>query len=633
MKEKLAKLNNIHVGGGATASTWFGVRIELLVRIAVTIALFCVGLFGKKAVLLLMLLSFLICGYDVILQAIIRAVKDHYIGEELIVTLAALLAFVINAGYEAAAVMIIYQAGYALRAYALALTRGNLLDKVDPYPGEVTILRGEEQTTASPDQIQTDDILILHPGDRIPVDCEVTLGSSTAEYFYVIGHDYQKEVKEGDTLPAGAINVSNELRVRAVTTAGESVFARAMQTVADERNMKSYIETALEHYSVIFAPFAMGISILIVLLLLIFTDAPTEAAIHRALVLLILACPTALLASIPFTYLSGLYRSLQKGVLVKGAAVLDSIARTGAVIFDKDDLMAEDEYRVAAVKSDRLDPNVLLKVAAHAAAGSQKSVAVSIVNAYDGIIDNSLIQRFEEFDDGIAAIIDGVVIVLGARETLLRIGVVLPEEEETEKKVMYMALNGRFAGMILLTETVHADARASVAAIESTGCDCILLSADSPENTDEIASAAGIREVYPQCMPIDRLEKIQEIKERFSTTSVLYVGNGATDTSSLDASDIGVCVNGLVSEAAFHTGSVVVMDSAAFPLADAIDAARVTRKTVGISLTAIFAVKGILLLLALFGITYQLWFAAMVDVMVGVAGVLFSTRIWDDQAR
>lgn len=633
MKEIKGKLNNLHIGGGAAATTWFGVKIELLVRLALAAALFCIGLLGNRAVLLFMLLSFLISGYDVVLRAIVRAVNERSIGEELVITLVALLAFVINEGYEAAAVMIIYQAGYALRAYALALTRGNLLDKVDPYPGNVTVLRGEEQNAVSPDQIQVDDILVLHPGERVPVDCEVTLGNSMADYFYVLGHDCQKQVKEGDTVPAGVIILSQELRVRAAAAAGDSVFARALHAVADEQNVKSYMESMLEHYSYIFAPFALGISILIALLLLLFTHVPTEEALHRAMVLLVVACPAALLGSIPFTYLSGLYRSLQKGVLVKGAAVLDSIAYTGAVIFDKDDLLATDEYRVAAVKSDRLDPNVLLKVAAHAAFNSQKSVAVAIVSAYEDIVDNSLIQRFEEFDDGIAAVIDGVVITLGTRSTMLRLGAKLPDEEDTDKLTVYMTLNGHFAGLILLTETVRSDAAASIAAIESTGCDCIMLSTDSPENTQIIASAAGIQEAYPQCMPIDRLEKIQEIKERYTTTSVLYVGNGGADTASLDAADIGVCVNGLASDAAFQTGNVVVMDGAAAPLADAIDTARSTRTTVKLLLIMIVAVKLLLLALSLFGVTYQLWFAMMVDVVAGVAGVLFSTRIWDDQRR
>lgn len=633
MKDIMGKFKFGSGSGGSSAYTWFGVKKELIVRIALAAVLFLVGLFApldEKIVLVLMLLSFLISGYDLIILAIVRLANERIIGEELLVVIAAVLAFTINEGYEAAAVMLIYQAGCVLRSYALELTRGNLKERVDPYPAPVTVLRGEDAASISPELIQIDDILLLHPGERVPVDSEVMQGESSVDLSTVLGRNTRKDVVVGQTIPAGAVNVTQDLRVRAIHTMADSVFNRALDIASDENNIRSSTEEGIQGYARVYAPFALGFGILITLLLLIFTDSTTEEAIHRALVLLIVACPTAMLIPIPFTYLSGLYRSLQKGVLVKDAAILDSIARSGAVIFDKEDIMAPGEYRVAAVKSDRLDPNVLLKVAAHAASGSGKSMYVSIVDAYDGIIDNSLIQRFEEFEDGIASMIDGVIITMGNREYMSRLGIQIPDETEMDDNSVLLALNGRFAGSITLAEMVRDAASTSVQTIESAGIDCIMLSAASAEDTKAAASAAGIREYYSQCMPIDRLEKIQEIKERYPVNSVLYMGHGIADEGSLAAADVGICTNGIESEDAMQGGSVVIMDKAPEQLVEAVNAAKLTRKTVRQSFLGILAIKLIMLILSVFGITYQLWFAAMIDVVACVAGILYSARVWKE---
>ena len=626
MKEKV---NNLLGGGSAGAYTWFGVKKELLIRLAIAVILFCVGLFTSS--LVIMLLSYLVIGYDVILRAISRAATQRSIGEELLITLATVMAFVINEGYEAVAVMIIYQAGTILRAYALELTRGTLVDRVVPFPREATVLRAEEPTVINSEEIRTDEILIVAPGDPFPVDCEITLGETSIDLSPVLGHASNTEVREGDAVPGGAVNVSAEVRVRALTTLTESAFARAMGAVNNENNVPCSTENSLKNYSAVFAPFTLGIGILITLVLLIFTDVSTEDAIHRALVVLIVACPAAFFAPITLAYLAGMYRALKKGVLVKGPAILESLSKAGAVVFDKDDMLSDDELRITTIRSDRLDPNVLLKVAAHAAIGSARNEAIAIVNAYDGVIDNSLIQRFEEFNDGIAAVIDGVIITIGSRAMMERLKVAVPDEDNGDLITMFLALNGRYAGSILMTKTIRTDASASVLAIESTGCDCIMLSDDTPDNTKIIASAAGIHEYYAQCMPIDHLEKLQEIKERYPVNSVLYIGTDATDTSTLDAADIGVCVNGIASRVALDTGAVVVMDKSSDLLPEAMTSGKLARASVRRTVLGIIVFKLLLFALSVLGITYQMWFAELVDVVVSVAGILFAGSVWQEK--
>ncbi len=631
MKETTGWIKNLGRGDDA-AYTWFGVSKTIFLRLLFSAALLCAGLFlpENSLTVFLMLFSFLISGYDVIARAAVRLVKEKVLGEELLITLVGVLAFTINESYEAAAVMLIYQIGYVLRAYAVELTRGSLRDRIDPYPSEVTLQQGESTVSVAPEQIQPGDVLLLQAGERVPVDCTVLGGSSEVEMAGLLGHSQRRTVEAGAAVPAGAVNITSSLRVLAEKSADRSILSQILDIASDEELCHGSTEEDVERYASVYAPFALGLSILMALLLLIFTRSSTEAAIHRALVLLIASCPTAFLVPIPLIYLAGLYRSVQKGVLIKGSTVLDAVAGAGAVILDKDDMLTTGLYRVMSVKSDKMDPNVLLSVAAHAQSRSDSPIAATILNAYEGIIDPSLIAAFQEEDGGVSAIINDVIITMGSREFLQGKGIETEDLSEGNLAV-YMALNGQYAGCILLSDLIREDAPAAVMSIESTGADCILLSEDSEERTQATATAAGIREYYAQCMPLDRLEKIQEIKERFPSNSVLYLGTGVNDSASLSASDVGVCVDGLSLSAARETGSVVVMDKSGAPLADAIDTARSTRKVIRETLTVILLMKVAVFALSLFGIAYQLWFAMLVDVVASITGVLLSTKIFDNR--
>lgn len=635
MKEIFKKKNG--EGGGVFAAlggtTWYGVDVLLFIRLAVAAVFLCLGLFlklGDGASLVFLLLSVLISGFDVLYNACLRLVKERCLGEELLISIAAILAFTINEGYEAAAVMLIYQASLIVRSYASALTKSSFRDRIDPYVPSVTILRGEERTSIAPEEVQLGDILLLERGQRAPADLEVLEATASVDFAPLFGHTARREISAGQKIPAGAMNVGGTVRCTVLGAASDSVFAHAIDAVSDPDAVYGPETDSVERYARVYAPFALGISVLIALLLLIFSTAPTEEAIHRALILLILSCPTAFLVPLPFMYLAGLFRSLQNGVIVKDAFVLDGLSRAGAAIFDKDEMLSTGFYRVSSVKSERLDPAVLLKVAAHAQSGSSTAVAASIIKAYGQVIDPTLVQEFTEEADGLTAVIDGIDIRMGSGEYMERLGIIVADPVG-DSVTVYMAVNDQYAGCIYLSDTIRDDARSAFGAVSGAGCECIMLSADTPEKTRTAAVSVGVREYYAQCMPMDRLEKIQEIKERYPVNSVLYIGEGNGDTACYSAADIGVCVNGLASAVSMQTGSTVIMDKTAAPIAGAIEAAKATRSSVRQMMLAIFIVKAALLILSLLGVTYQLWFAMMVDAVAGVAGVLFSTHVWTDQ--
>ena len=611
-------------------TTWFGVNRSIYIRLILSAILFFAGLLipQNQWTVFLYLLSFLICGYDLIYIAFRDLTTAHRMGEELLLVLVSILSFTINAAYEAAAVVLIYQIGVLLHAYSEAVVKGDLYDKVDHISPTTTLQQGSGSISVSSGQVQMGDVLILQPDDRSPVDGRVLDGDSLVDFSSLTGREKKKELRRGDIFPAGARCISSLLRIISSGTIEESIWARSLRLLSVGSEEEDGEVSGLERYARVFAPFATGVAILLTLLILIFTSASLESAIHRALIVLIVSCPLSLLRPIPLLDLAGLIRSLRKGVLVKGKSVLDSLARVASVVLDKDDMLASGEFRVQSVHSEKLDPTTLIRVAAHVASAAPSDSFTPIEKSYNGIIDPSLVNVVGRFDDGVVAEIEGIRVAMGSRQFLSACGVDLSRESVPEGyKNVYLSFGGQLAGVIVLVDVLRPDAVSSVMSIESTGSDCVMLSPGDAETSKIVAETVGIREFYSDCMPLDRLEKIQKIKERFPVNTVLYVGNGKNDSSELSAADVSVCVNGLSSELAFQSGDVVIMDDSPGPLADAIDSARIAKRTIRSCLLMTVAAKAVLLALAVIGWEYQLWFAMLVEVLAGTIGILRASQV------
>lgn len=609
--------------------TWYGVNKTIFIRLVLSGILFFAGLLipRNQWTVFLYLLSFLICGYDLIYIAFRDLTTTHRMGEELLLVIVSVLSFTINAAYEAAAVVIIYQIGILLRAYSEAVVKGDLYDKVDLIAPTTTLQQGNGSVKVSSDQVQMGDVLLLQPDDRSPVDGRVLDGDSLVDFSALTGREKKEQLKRGDIFPAGARCISSSLRIISSGTIDESIWARSLRLLSVGSEGDEGELSGMDRYARIFAPFATLVTILLTLLILIFTNASLDSAIHRALILLIVACPLSLLCPVPLLYLAGLVRSLRKGVLVKGKDVLDSLSRVASVVLDKDDMLTEGEYRVQSVHSEKLDPATLIRVAAHIASAAPSELFAPIEKSYNGIIDPALVNVVGRFDDGVIADIEGIRVAMGSRKFLSECGLDLSRENVPEGyKNVFLSFGGQYAGTVVLVDVLRTDAVPSVMSIESTGCDCVMLSPGDPETSKLVADALGVQEFYSDCMPLDRLEKIQKIKERFPVNTVLYVGNGKNDSSELSAADVSVCVNGLSSEIAFQSGDVIVMDDSPGPLADAIDSARIAKRTIRSCLLMTLTAKAALLFLAVVGWEYQLWFAMLVEVLAGTIGILRASR-------
>ena len=616
-------------GSGESAGGQNG-GLVLLVRLVLAAVLFFAGLFvplEARWKLLLMLISFVVSGYDVVVNGVMRLFSDHVFDEQLMITIAAIAAFVIGAGYEGAAVMLIFRVGLLLRDYAARRTRSCVRDALGLYvDGTVNLIDEQGERTVDVGSIQTGDILALRPGETVLVDCVVTEGSAMVDPSALTGDPGSRRVEAGGLLYSGYVITGGSVKARAGDEAANSVAARALRLTSEETAENGSAQLLIDKIARIYAPFALGVGVLIALVLLIFTDSTVSDAVHRALVLLIVTCPGTLLFSIPVTYFAGLNGALHQGVLIKGAGVMDAVNKAKAVIFEKDGTITTGKYRVVSIKSDRMDPNVLLKVAAHAEAGAHSAMAQSIANAFEGIIDHSIIQDFTESPEGnVTASIDGITIAMGSRSFLLEQGVTLKEEDDGSLSV-YMALEGQYAGRIVLADTVRDDASATVLDLEAAGCDSIMLTSDSEDKARGLANSVGVREFRAQCTPLDKIACVREIKDRYPTDTLLYLGDGNSDAAALDEADIGVALNGLTSDGSMESGDVVIMDNEPGKTALAIGAARSTQTIVRQNLILAGAVKFLLLILALLGVTYQLWFASFMDAAVCLACVLNAIR-------
>lgn len=628
------KINSILSGDGGT--TWFGVDSLQILRLLAGIIIFCFGLFLPVAAqwkTLIMLICFLLCGYDVVLHAVSNVMEAHYLDENLMIFIASAAAFFISAAYEGAAVMLIYQLGSILRAFTTVQTHNSVNDALGFYPTSVVVLQGGEERSTYSEDVVPGDVLVIRPGEMFPVDCVIEEGHAVIDRSLLCGEgESAVTAEEGSTIYAGSINLSGNVTVRACATEAESLPARLQQMADDERSGKGDAAFFIERIAHVYAPFALGVSVLIALIALIFTDGAVSDAIHRALVILIITCPSTFLVSVPLTYFAGLRGMLQAGVLAKGPAVLDDMTRVADVLFDKEGILTTGKYRVISIKSERMDPNVLLKVAAHAQANSTGAVAQSIVHAYEGVIDRAVIDSFTEYENGIVAEIDSIPIVMGTYDFMRDQAVesLCPNDGSLS---VYMAVGGQYAGHIVLADTIRSAASSMVLDFDAIGCSSVLLTSDTPDRAKAIADSVGIRQYRAQCMPMDKLAYVQEIKENRPADCVLFIGTGMEEAPALGTADIGVTLNGAVSKNSLDVGDLVIMNGVPEKISQAISMARDTHRIIRQNLLVIGVVKLLLLILALVGVSYQLWFAAFVDMIASVACMLNAYRAFPAQKQ
>lgn len=604
----------------------------LILRLVLAALLFLLGIFsklGSVGILIFMLAAALMASYDMILSVCFGIIERKRFDERLVILLAGILSFCVGAFAEGAAVIILYQIGILVRSLVVRKARQAVLEEIDKRPVRVSKLISGREAATDPGELKAGDHIVLHPGERVCVDCIVYEGSSTLDLSELTGDPLPRAANLNDCIPAGAVNLSSVLRARVLVPADVSTAARVLNAVSAQRQEKSSTERIVEKIAQIYMPAAVALGVLAAILLSIFTELSVVDGIRRGLVLFAVASPGAMVLSVALTAFAGTAGAAGKGVIFRSRTSMEDLAGVSAVIFDKTGTLTTGRFKVTAVKSDRMDATTMLKIAAHAEANSSHPIARGICAAYKGEIHPELVSKFEEHPGrGVTGEVGGMQIVLGNAEFFAELALEVDRDGTEEAgAVIYMAIAGQYAGRILLADMVQENAAKTVETLtDIVGKDIIMLTGDSGRVSARLAERLGIREFYANCRLEDKAERMKDIRARLGGKKKLaYVSDGLSEKTLLDSADIGVAMNGLAAAVSFDAADVVVMSGDSYKIVTAIMAARSTRSIIWQNILFILAAKVLLMVLGLLGVTY-LWSAILADLIISIVVCLSVLR-------
>lgn len=594
-------------------------------RLVISALLFACGLLLKLPGAwntLLVVISAVVAGYDVLYGAVMCLLRKRFFDAKVLMTIAAAAAFIIGENHEGAGVMILFQFSIFLQSYAVSRARRSVQEAMGEQPELVTVVRGGKEFTVRVSDVAVGETVIIGPGERIAFDSVVLEGESALDMSSLTGEGTPLPVRPEDELYSGAVNLSGMLRAGVQAKADESTAARIMNTVQEESDRQGRTETFITRFTAIYTPIVIALAVLTAVCIPLFSDVTFTESLHRALVLLVLSCPCALALAAPVAYFAGIGGAARKGILFKNSAAVDTAADTGTVVFDKTGTLTTGNFRVISVKSDRMDAQTLLKIAAHAESYSDHPVARSILAAYEGTIYIELIESFVEYPGkGVTVKVDGVEIMVGTAQFLISLGVDIPEEDILPELSVFMGVGGTYAGRIVLDDVMKEDAAKAVRELEEDClCKVAMLTEDGEAAADKVAGQLEIAAYHVAGLP----ENIPATGKH----RVVFIGEGLHDAPALLAADMSVAMGGLGSDAVAEGAEVILLDGMPSKAATMIRSARGIRRIVLENLCIALGIKLAVLLLALFGVASEMWLALIVDMGAALLAVCNGIRAW-----
>lgn len=620
--------------GGRLASGDLGTAIVFVARLVLACVAFAVALLAGQLpdiwVTVILALCALVAGYDVIAATILGILKGDYLNKDLLVFLAAVLAFVFGAKIEGCALVLLYQISGIFIDYAVERTRRTVLDTIFCDATAANLI-GEDgkEVTVSADTIQAGDSIVVRAGETVPCDCIVLDGESTVDRAPLGDSGGAQPVKEGDELLSGSVNLSGELYCEASSTQAESAASRLYSAVKEAPERGDPIPAALSGVEKYFTPAVIILAIFVAALLPMFTDISVAESVRRAAMFLVIASPLSMLAAIPVIRLCAGCGAARTGVVFDSCGAMDGMASAGSVAFNQSGTLTEGRPRVVRVKAGRMGEDVLLKIAAHALSYSNTPQSRSIIEAYGGQIYIDLIENFTEAPGyGVEVRVDGIPIRVGNR-ALMNIGhVEIPDSDlyvEDGEQCLYVAITDEYAGCIVLSDSVRPDAAQAVEDLLHAGVDGIVMfSSDSRDRTAALASSLGITEYYSECGKDKLSSSLSGLKQSLAPgRSLVFVGSLETFGGSHTAADVDVALTGAEAFTLPSSSDVTVLGGRLAKLAEAVGIARYARMLSLLTAAGAALVKFILLIIAFFGVS-TLWFTVFIDAIAAVAAALVS---------
>jgi len=578
--------------------------------------------------LIVNIVAFLIVGLDVVKKAVKNISRGQVFDENFLMAIATVGAFFVGEYSEGVAVMLFYQVGELFQSYAVNKSRKSIAALMDIRPDYANVERNGELVTVGPEEVQIKERIIVKPGEKVPLDGVVIEGSSTLDTAALTGESVPRQVGTGQDILSGVINLSGVLRIQVTKPFGESTVAKILDLVENASSKKSKSENFITKFAHYYTP-AVVIAALILAILPPFFISGARFAdwIHRALIFLVISCPCALVISIPLSFFGGIGGASKAGMLVKGSNYLEALSQAEIVVFDKTGTLTKGTFRVTEVCPEGISRKELLYFATYAESYSNHPISQSLKQAYGQEIENSHIEGAEEFSGkGIKAVVDGITVYAGNRKLMLLQNIAV-DERNLAGTIVHVALNGKYAGYILIADEVKKDSKEAIQTIRRLGIKkTVMLTGDNKETGEAVAAELELDEVYTELLPGDKMDKVEELFQRKSEKGKLvYVGDGINDAPVLTRADIGIAMGALGSDAAIEAADIVIMTDEPSKIADAL---RISRKTLGIvKQNIIFALgmKGLFLLFGAFGLA-NMWEAVFADVGVSVIAILNSMR-------
>lgn len=581
----------------------------------------------------LFMIPYLVISYDILKKAFKGILNRQVFDENFLMAVATVGAIILGEYTEGVAVMLFYQIGELFQSYAVGKSRRNISELMDIRPDYANIENDGKLERVDPDEVEVGTVIVVQPGEKIPIDGIITEGNSTLNTSALTGESLPREAAAGDEVISGCINMTGVLKIQTTKEFGDSTVSKILDLVENSSSKKSRSENFISKFARYYTPAvcygALALAILPPLVRMFAMGLAPEWGvwIYRALTFLVISCPCALVISIPLSFFAGIGGASNQGVLVKGSNYLETLSQTKYVVFDKTGTMTQGVFEVNGIHHNKLEEEKLLEYAALAESSSSHPISKSLQRAYGKPIDRSRVTEIEEISgNGVTAKIDGIAVAAGNAKLMKRLGIEYRECHQVGT-VVHMAVDGAYAGHILISDILKPHAKEAIHALKRAGItNTVMLTGDAKNVAEQVAKELDIQEVYSELLPADKVSKVEELLQKKGQKEKLaFVGDGINDAPVLSRADIGIAMGALGSDAAIEAADVVLMDDDPLKIAKAI---RISRKCIRIVYENIYfaiGIKIICLILGAIGIA-NMWLAIFADVGVMVIAVLNAIR-------
>lgn len=602
----------------------------LLARVILAIVLFSLAMIFTSAPtfkISLLGISYLIAGYDILIKALKNIIKGKVFNENFLMGIATLGAIGIKEYPEAVMVMVLYQIGEYLQDKAVEKSQNSITELMDIRPDYANLEKDEDLTKISPYEVKIGDTIIVKTGEKIPLDGIIIDGTATLDTSALTGESRPREVKIGDEAISGCINTNGLLKIRVTKEYGQSTVSKILDLVENASSKKTKTENFITKFAKIYTPVVVLAALFLAILPPIIFGSNFSVWINRALTFLVISCPCALVISVPLGFFAGIGGASKCGILVKGSSYLELLSKPETIVFDKTGTLTQGCFKVVKiVQQEDTTKEELLELTAYAESYSNHPIALSIKKAYDKNIDKNRISEISEIaGNGVRAEINGCSILVGNENLLKNHNINYQKANETGT-IVYTAKNSKFLGYIVISDKLKEDAQKAIMELKKLKLQTVMLTGDTEDSGLTVAKELNIDKAYTQLLPIDKVDKIEDIiEQKTKNKNVIFVGDGINDAPVLTRADVGIAMGGLGSDAAIEAADVVIMDDKPTKVATAIKIAKQTLTIVKENIAFALGIKVLFLILGAFGFV-TMWGAVFADVGVTLIAVLNSLR-------